>query len=308
MSEERFAPRKQGYAISIKRPIFSSCKSGRREDTMRPIERTVWYVESHLNLAMSLNDIARIAGLSKFALTREFRATTGHTVLAYVRARRLSEAAKSLQRGAPSILDVALSAGYGSHEAFSRAFRSHFGCTPAEVRCGCRPAPSLTEIIDMSKDDSRPPLAPRFSDHKAFQVAGLNRRFSIQDTAAIPGLWQSFGRHIGAIPGEVAGVAYGVCYNADDKSFDYLCGVEVRSSSDLPQGFIVLDVPANHYAVFHHGGHITDIHAIMRAIFSDWLPASGHQAAAAPVFERYGPEFDSRTGAGGFDIYVPLKV
>jgi AraC family transcriptional regulator len=46
----------------------------------------------------------------------------------------------------------------------------------------------------------------------------------------------------------------------------------------------------------------------MRAIFSDWLPTSGHQAAAAPVLERYGPEFDPRTGAGGFDIYVPLKV
>src|SRR5262249_35600878 len=96
--------------------------SNRRGGTMRPIERTVWYVESHLNMTISLDDVAQIAGLSKFALTRTFRATTGHTVLAYVRARRMSEAAKSLQRGATSILDVALSVGYGSHEAFSRAF------------------------------------------------------------------------------------------------------------------------------------------------------------------------------------------
>jgi AraC family transcriptional regulator len=278
----------------------------RREDTMRPIERTVWYVESHLNMAMSLDDIAKIAGLSRFALTRAFRAATGYTVLAYVRARRMSEAAKSLQRGTPSILDVALSVGYGSHEAFSRAFRSHFGCTPAEVRGGGRLP--LTEIIDMSKDDSQPKLAPRFTDHKAFQVAGLRRRFSMQDTAGIPGLWQSFVPHIGSIPGEVPGAAYGVCTNVDGNSFDYLCGVEVVSASDLPEAFTALDVPANRYAIFHHGGHITDIHAIMRAIFSDWLPASGHQAAAAPLFERYGPEFDSRTGAGGFDIYVPLKV
>jgi AraC family transcriptional regulator len=59
-------------------------------------------------------------------------------------------------------------------------------------------------------------------------------------------------------------VAYGVCYNTDGGSFDYLCGVEVLSSSDLPQGFIVLDVPSNRYAIFHHGGHVTDIHTIMR--------------------------------------------
>ena len=274
---------------------------------MRPVDRTVWYVESHLNRAMSLDDIAKIAGLSKFALTRAFFATTGHTVLAYARARRLSEAAKSLQNGAPCILDVALSVGYASHEAFSRAFRDHFGLTPVEVRCTNLPL-SLTEAIDMSNDPSRPTLSPRFRDHNAFKVAGFNRRFSMQNTAEIPGLWQSFGQHIGSIPGEVPGVTYGVCHNADGDSFDYLCGVEVRSASDLPQGFIVLEVPSNRYAIFHHGGHITDIHAIMRAIFSDWLPTSGHQAAAAPVLERYGPEFDPRTGAGGFDVYVPLKV
>jgi AraC family transcriptional regulator len=274
---------------------------------MRPIDRTVWYVESHLNKAVSLDDIAKIAGLSKFALTRAFLTTTGHTVLAYARARRLSEAAKSLQKGAPRILDVALSVGYASHEAFSRAFRDHFGLTPVAVRYGRRSLP-LTEAIDMSNDPSHPTLSPRFEDRAAFKVAGFNRRFSMQNTAGIPGLWQSFNQYIGSIPGEVPGVAYGVNHNVDGDSFDYLCGVEVRSASDLPQGFIVLEVPSNRYAIFHHGGHVTDIHAIMRAIFSDWLPRSGHQAAAAPLFEHYGREFEPRTGAGGFDVYVPLKV
>lgn len=274
---------------------------------MRPIDRTVWYVESHLNKAVSLDDTAEIAGLSKFALTRAFLAATGHTVLACVRARRLSEAAKALQTGAPGILDVALSVGYASHEAFSRAFRSHFGLTPVEARHGRRPL-SLTEAIDVSNDPSRPTLSPRFEDRKAFKVVGFNRRFSMQNTAGIPALWQSFSQHIGSIPGEVPGAAYGVCYNQDGDSFDYLCGVEVRSGSDAPHEFVALEVPPNHYAIFHHGGHITDIHAIMRTIFAEWAPASGRQVAAAPLFELYGPEFDPRTGAGGFDVCVPLKV
>ncbi len=274
---------------------------------MRPIDRTVWYVESHLNRAVSLGDTAKIAGLSKFALTRAFFAATGRTVLAYARARRLSEAAKSLQKGAPCILDVALSVGYASHEAFSRAFRGHFGLTPVEARDGRRPL-SLTEAIDMSNDPAHPTLSPRFEDRKAFKVVGFNRRFSVQNTAGIPALWQSFGQHIGSIPGEVPGTAYGVCYNQDGDSFDYLSGVEVRSASDAPHEFVALEVPPNRYAIFHHDGHVTDIHAIMRAIFSDWLPTSGRQPAEAPLFERYGPEFDPRTGAGGFDVCVPLKV
>jgi AraC family transcriptional regulator len=141
---------------------------------MRPIDRTVWYVESHLNRTVSLDDTAKIAGLSKFALARAFLATTGHTVLAYARARRLSEAAKSLEEGAPSILDVALSVGYASHEAFSRAFRGQFGVTPVEARHR-RHSLLLTEAIDMSNDPTRPALSPRFEDRKAFKVVGSPR-------------------------------------------------------------------------------------------------------------------------------------
>lgn len=51
-----------------------------------------------------------------------------------MRGRRLTEAARSLACGAPDILAVALDAGYGSHEAFTRAFRDRFGPTPETIR------------------------------------------------------------------------------------------------------------------------------------------------------------------------------
>ena len=52
----------------------------------------------------------------------------------YMRGRRLSEAARVLANGGPDILTVALDFGYGSHEAFTRAFRDQFGLTPELVR------------------------------------------------------------------------------------------------------------------------------------------------------------------------------
>jgi AraC family transcriptional regulator len=52
----------------------------------------------------------------------------------YARGRRLSEAARALAAGAPNILEVALAAGYGSHEAFTRAFRRQFGVPPEALR------------------------------------------------------------------------------------------------------------------------------------------------------------------------------
>ena len=95
---------------------------------MRPVEKAIWYIESHFASDITLDDIASVAGVSKFYMTRAFGEATGRSVMLYVRGRRLSEAAKALAAdGAAGILPVALDAGYGSHEAFTRAFRDQFG-------------------------------------------------------------------------------------------------------------------------------------------------------------------------------------
>ena len=96
--------------------------------------QAVWYIESHLSGDLSLEAIAGAVGVSRFHLSRAFSLTLGSALGSYVRSRRLSEAAKVLVGGAPDILAVALQTGYGSHEAFTRAFRQHFGLTPDELR------------------------------------------------------------------------------------------------------------------------------------------------------------------------------
>src|SRR4051812_2263319 len=99
-----------------------------------PANKALWFIESHFGKEINLDDIAGIGGVSRFQMSRAFCAVTGHSVTGYVRARRLSEAAKLLAKGAADILAVALDAGYGSHEAFTRAFREQFGITPEAVR------------------------------------------------------------------------------------------------------------------------------------------------------------------------------
>jgi AraC family transcriptional regulator len=101
---------------------------------MNPAQTALWFIESHLAGALTLDEVAAVAGVSRFHLVRAFAAATGFSVMRYVRARRLSEAARALANGAPDILTVALDADYGSHEAFTRAFREHFGVTPEAVR------------------------------------------------------------------------------------------------------------------------------------------------------------------------------
>ena len=99
-----------------------------------PVSTAIWFIESHLDDPLTLQIIADIAHVSPPHLVRAFGTATGFSVMRYLRVRRLSVAAIALADGAPNILDVALSAGYNSHEAFTRAFREQFGITPEALR------------------------------------------------------------------------------------------------------------------------------------------------------------------------------
>jgi AraC family transcriptional regulator len=101
---------------------------------MDPVGKALWFIESHFAGDITLEEIAEAGGVSRYYMSRAFGTVTGHSAMRYVRGRRLTEAAKSLSAGAADILSVALEAGYGSHEAFTRAFREQFGLTPETVR------------------------------------------------------------------------------------------------------------------------------------------------------------------------------
>ncbi len=106
----------------------------------------------------------------------------------------------------------------------------------------------------------------------------------------------------------VGDIAYGVCCNSDDENnFDYIAGVEVRDFSEIPDTFSRLRIPSQKYLVFTHQDHISTIRSTFMTIWGNYLPESGHEVADAPNFERYGPQFDPRTGNGGLEIWIPVK-
>jgi AraC family transcriptional regulator len=276
---------------------------------MNAAQKALWYIESHLARPLTLDEISAMAGISRFHMVRAFAAATGFSVMRYVRARRLTEAARTLAAGAPDILQVALDADYGSHEAFTRAFRDHFGVTPETVRATtCLATLKLQEPILMESTAFDTIAPPRFETGKAMLVAGLGERISFDNGAGIPALWNRFHQHVHDLPGRIGQVAYGVCTNGDDTGyFDYIAAVEVADFSDLPRDFSRVRIPEQRYAVFSHTDHISTIRRTISAVWNHWLPSSGHKLADAPSFERYDEKFDSVTGSGGLEIWVPIK-
>ena len=75
---------------------------------MDAVKKALWYIESHSARPVTLGEVAEASGLSRFHLTRVFPAATGHSVIGYLRGRRLTEAARELVDGAPDILSVDL--------------------------------------------------------------------------------------------------------------------------------------------------------------------------------------------------------
>jgi AraC family transcriptional regulator len=228
----------------------------------------------------------------------------------YVRARRLTEAARALAGGATDILAVALDAGYGSHEAFTRAFREQFDLTPEAIRKqGHLADVKLLEPIKMDETvrTSVPPV--RFEHGKVLLIAGIVQRYTCETSAGIPSQWQRFMPYIGNVPAQIGQASVGVRWNSDeDGNFDYLCGVEVSDFARLPAELAHVRIPAQRYAVFSHGEHISSIRSTWITIWNKWLPESGHELVDAPDFERYSEVFDPRTGTGGLELWVPIKA
>ena len=277
---------------------------------MDPVQKAIWFVEGHLGEPFSLEDVADVAGLSRFHLVRAFGQVTGRSVMRYVRARRLSEAARVLAGGAPDIISVAFDAGYGSHEAFTRAFRDQFGKTPEQVRGqGCAKSLELVEPLRLDELTAIKLADPVYIDHGPLLLAGLLEHYRDGDMSAIPNQWQRFAPWIGNIPHQVPDVSYGVVFNGDDEgTTDYLTAMEVTDFSDVPAPLARLRLGAQRYAVWRHPGHITEIRAVWRTIWSEWAPVRVKTLADAPFFERYPEVFDPVTGAGGFEIWLPTSL
>jgi AraC family transcriptional regulator len=280
---------------------------------MSVADETLWYLEGHLSGDLSVESVAAAVGVSRFHATRAFALAIGLSISEYVRARRLSEAAKALAAGAADILGIALEAGYGSHEAFTRAFRQRFGKTPEQVRAlASTQTLDIMEPLRMSPATTTDMKAPRVVQREALLIFGLGQTYggkSGPSPAGIPSQWDRFVPHLGHISNQVGPVTYGVCTNTDDAgSMLYVSGVEVGEFPAEPASFARLRIPPQTYAVFDYPGHVSSVQAAWQQIWQHGLREAGLQAADGACFERYGERFDGKTGTGGFELWIPVRT
>ncbi|MCD8545070.1 MAG: AraC family transcriptional regulator [Sulfurospirillum cavolei] len=104
-------------------------KESTREDYVRLVYKVVFYIEQNADKELSLEELSRIAGFSKFHFHRIFKAVTGENIGDFIARVRLVYSAWKLKTE-PKITDVALSCGFETNASFSKAFKNRFGVSP----------------------------------------------------------------------------------------------------------------------------------------------------------------------------------
>lgn len=103
-------------------------------DYSQSIQKTITYIDANLCDELNLDELAKIAGFSKYHFLRIFKHQTGIRLFEHIRNRRMAQAAKLLLFTQQNILDIALMLRFESQEAFTRAFKKEYNLPPSRYR------------------------------------------------------------------------------------------------------------------------------------------------------------------------------
>lgn len=94
------------------------------------VKKAIAYIRMNMSSPISLDGISAHVGISKFHLSREFKAFTGMTVIDTVNLIRCTEARRLIKSGM-SVSSAAISCGFENLSYFSRTFKKHFNELPS---------------------------------------------------------------------------------------------------------------------------------------------------------------------------------
>lgn len=95
---------------------------------------TISYMERHYAERISLDDLCRVAHMSRNTLSSHFRRAIGYSPVRYLIRLRISKGAELLREGVLNVTEVARSVGMDDSNYFARQFRSVMGISPREFR------------------------------------------------------------------------------------------------------------------------------------------------------------------------------
>ncbi|MFD3513472.1 helix-turn-helix domain-containing protein [Streptomyces sp. NPDC058657] len=264
---------------------------------LEKLNQAMDHIEQHLEETVDVAELARIAATSEYHLRRMFSALAGLPLSEYVRRRRLTLAGAEVLAARETLLEIAVRYGYGSGEAFARAFRAMHGIGPGEARrtgaaLESQPRMSFRLVVEGSSS-----MRYRIVNRSGFTVVGFRARVPLVhsgpnqsiidfvrgiDRAALAALEKLADQE----PEGIVSVCDGLDPSrAEGTELDYYQAV--ITSAPAPAGTTSLAVPAGTWAVFATSGPAPQaIQELWRDAFTQWFPSNPYRSRPGPEILR----------------------
>ncbi|WP_030440476.1 AraC family transcriptional regulator [Actinoplanes subtropicus] len=258
------------------------------------LNRLVDLVERNLTEDLDVKAVASALGTTEYHLRRMFSSLAGMPLSEYVRRRRMTVAAADVVRG-DDLLSIAVRHGYGSAEAFGRAFRSVHGTGPGDVRRDGGPLRTQPQLRFRLTVEGSTPMDTRIVDRPAFRLAGHAARVPLIHQGVNPHIQQ----HVAALPQdeharlralgdtEPAGLLSVSADldpdRAEGSELTYLHGVAVAADTPAPGDLDTIEVPAGRWAVFRTAGPYPQaLQQAWAATATEWFPSNPWRLRPGP--------------------------
>ncbi|MER7988950.1 AraC family transcriptional regulator [Streptomyces noursei] len=274
------------------------------------------HVERHLDRPVGADELARIAMTSEYHFRRMFSALAGMPLSEYLRRRRLTVAGAEVLAGERTLLDIAVRYGYGSGEAFARAFRALHGVGPGEARrtgAALRSQPRMAFRLVVEGSTT---MQYRIVAKDGFRVVGKKIRVPLVYEGANPaivefvrGLGTETVRRIQDLSDQEPEGIVAVCDDLDPSraegtELDYYHAVV--TDAPVPADLDALAVPAGTWAVFANTGPYPQaLQTLWGDVFAQWFPSNPYRSRPGPEILRTRPTPDGSEATS--ELWLPVE-
>ncbi|MEU3889575.1 AraC family transcriptional regulator [Streptomyces sp. NPDC029041] len=277
-------------------------------------------IERDLGHTVDAAELARTACTSEYHLRRMFSALAGMPLSEYIRRRRLTVAGAEVLAGDVTLLEIAVRYGYGSGEAFARAFRAMHGVGPGEARrtgAALVSQPRLTFRLTVEGNSS---MHYRVMDRPAFTVTGFKTRIPLIHSGPnqaiidfVRGLDKPALEHLEKLSGQEPQGLVAVCDDldpgrAEGTELDYYHAVITAdpAPAPAPEGTTVLPVPPGTWAVFTTSGPAPQaIQRLWHDVYTEWFPSNPYRTRPGPEILRTRLSPDG--GEADAELWLPVE-
>lgn len=281
------------------------------------LNRLVALVEERLTDDLDVASLARDLGTTEHHLRRIFSALAGMPLGEYVRRRRMTVAASEVIAADRSLLTIAVRYGYGSTEAFGRAFRAVHGSSPAEVRRDGGPLRTQPHLTFRLTVEGSIPMDTRIVEKPAFHLVGHAIRVPLIHEGVNPHIHE----HVASLtpeqhqrlrdlsdqePAGILAVSTDIDPDrAEGTPLTYLHGA--ATSGPVPDDLDAIEVPAGTWVVLRATGpYPQTLQETWADAATRWFPANPWRWATGPeivaVVER-ADDFSTATT----ELWLPVE-